>query len=515
MDNPIPDFHQFLIPFENGSGFLLHPVDPEAEAVVSRIGSVMSLSTGRSGYPIYISVNKFRFPFPVTDIKKESLICSLSSESNSNSMVFQMAQLALFIAFQTLPHGGLLIHGALIERNGQGIILTGPSGVGKTTACNRVPLPWHTLSDDLVLVMPDQSGWYVAHPWPTWFVFFNNGPGGSWDVTHAVKLQGIFILSRAPEDGIEKITRDESLTYLIDALRLVTWPLRYSDCSQEDKKSLYMEILEALDNIIQTVPVHILRISLTGKFWEELSSWLDVEERMIPAAVVFTGSDEPDIPLPRVCEDTDSPDIPIIYHGTDMQPILQEYDLLEVAPYGNHCPAIGDLICFSYPEQTKRVIHRIIAISNGEIRTQGDTNPLPDAQPIRQQDIIGRVIGVRRGKNHYRISGGLRGRISFRYARIRSIMVSWILNSIKVLVHYFWQYRHHLPERYQPRMYLFSSTDFSILRLMYGKRVIGRYHQYMKRWVIEYPFRFFISADDLPVIDYPFNNNSEPHQVSE
>ena len=85
-------------------------------------------------------------------------------------------------------NGGLLVHGALAEWNGIGVILAGPGGVGKTTASKRLPRPWRSLSDDNTLIVKSPDGTYWAHPWPTWSRYRQGDMSGSWDVQAAVKL---------------------------------------------------------------------------------------------------------------------------------------------------------------------------------------------------------------------------------------------------------------------------------------------------------------------------------------
>ncbi len=60
-----------------------------------------------------------------------------------------------------------LIHGALLVNGEAGYVLTGPCGVGKSTAAARVPPPWRAVADDMVAVMRTPAG-YVVYPLPTW-----------------------------------------------------------------------------------------------------------------------------------------------------------------------------------------------------------------------------------------------------------------------------------------------------------------------------------------------------------
>ncbi len=59
--------------------------------------------------------------------------------------------------FSTQYHRHLVIHGAVVERNGRALILPAPPGSGKSTLCAAlVARGWRLLSDELTLVTPDE-----------------------------------------------------------------------------------------------------------------------------------------------------------------------------------------------------------------------------------------------------------------------------------------------------------------------------------------------------------------------
>ncbi len=59
--------------------------------------------------------------------------------------------------FSTQYHRHLVIHAAVIEKNGRALILPAPPGSGKSTLCAALALRgWRLLSDELTLVTPDE-----------------------------------------------------------------------------------------------------------------------------------------------------------------------------------------------------------------------------------------------------------------------------------------------------------------------------------------------------------------------
>jgi serine kinase of HPr protein (carbohydrate metabolism regulator) len=57
----------------------------------------------------------------------------------------QLVRLSAFLGKEAQAHGGVLLHGGLAVHPGpsgpHGVLLAGPSGVGKSTASRRLPRP--------------------------------------------------------------------------------------------------------------------------------------------------------------------------------------------------------------------------------------------------------------------------------------------------------------------------------------------------------------------------------------
>jgi SynChlorMet cassette protein ScmC len=182
-------------------------------------------------------------------------------------------QLSLVIARDVQARGGVLIHGALAERDGIGVILAAPGGTGKTTASNRLPAPWRSLCDDTTLVVRDPQGNYWAHPWPTWSRFLGGESGGTWDVQNAVPLEGVFFLSRAVEDRVESVGPGHAVSLLVECAEQAS-QLMAQDLKKEETRALRLERFNNLCALARIVPTHVLHISLTGAFWQEIEQTL-------------------------------------------------------------------------------------------------------------------------------------------------------------------------------------------------------------------------------------------------
>jgi len=220
----------------------------------------------------HTSMTDYYTPLPSED--DGFAVCTLHPCNSIDGCFIQLMQLSLVIAHHVQAHGGFLIHGALACREGHGVIMAAPGGTGKTTASNRLPDPWRSLSDDTTLVVRDSFGNYWAHPWPTWSRFLDGGPGGAWNVQKAVPLKSIFFLSHAVKDRVESVGPGQAVSLLLEGVKQASMfmPLRLF---KEKTRALHLERFDNLCALSRVVPTHVLHISLTGAFWQEIERVLD------------------------------------------------------------------------------------------------------------------------------------------------------------------------------------------------------------------------------------------------
>ena len=274
----------------DGSRWTIAAGDKEAESLVLQLGRTMQLDkTPRASEParhgkLYQLLVHVAAPssaenshVPLASGNDGSMVCTISPDDYREGPHVNLARVALVFARESQARGGVLIHGALAELGGLGVILTAPGGTGKTTASNRFPSPWRSLCDDTTLVVRDAQGHFWAHPWPTWSRFQDGGAGGTWDVQSAVPLKGIFVLSRAVEDRSERIGPGHAVSMLVECVRQATV---FMPCGliQEEVQALHLERFNNLCTLARVIPVHMLHISLTGAFWQEIEKSLGVQD---------------------------------------------------------------------------------------------------------------------------------------------------------------------------------------------------------------------------------------------
>ena len=270
----------------DGSTWGIAAGDEQASAIVSHLTEAMQLrphsepeyrllvlTDGRNVPPNFTPLaHKFSGPVLWDFLPAggdNTITCVVSPARGGDIMANQLLQLSLVIARQVQFRGGFLLHGALMEENGRGVILAGPGGVGKTTASRRLPLSWRSLSDDETLVVRDKRGKYWAHPWPTWSNFMSGGQGGIWDVERAVPLKAIFFMEQAQHDGVKCLGVGASACLLVESAKQASCPMPYS-LSDDEVRAIHLQCFDNICVAVKFVPCYHLRLSLQGVFWKEI-----------------------------------------------------------------------------------------------------------------------------------------------------------------------------------------------------------------------------------------------------
>jgi signal peptidase I len=398
----------------------------------------------------------------------------------------QMMKISMVIARDILTRFGLILHGALAEYNGMGIVLAGPGGAGKSTASRRLPQPWKSLCDDACLVVRDENGYYWAHPLPTWSLFYNNGPGGHWDVQQAVLLKAIFFLKQSPQDRVEEVNKSQEVSMLMEATQQIS---RIITAKQLDDivLNIHAEQLAASEALARTVPAYMLHISLTGAFWKEIETVLSPK--------TFRHSTRP-IPTERDGSNT------IVFTGSSMNPTLREGYLLTVTPFENEPIVKGDVIYFRRHGQMA-VVHRVVEVTEEGVQTRGDNNSSNDPFLVQKNEIIGKVITAQKGRNVWKIHGGRRGCAVMQKNRLAS---SIFRRGAKLMAGPYRKLANRgvfpgiLPQSFRPKVVSFKVNmylDQFKLKLMVGDHEVGRYDHNNKIWQIRPPFRLFVDQSKL------------------
>jgi len=501
-------FPNYALNLADGSQWNIHAGDAQALQIVSQLGKVMQLSRGgNAGRTLWVTVNhtdSVKKPIskdPVItvppDVRPPLRTCVLSPPIDRDMLTIQMMRLSLEIVRDVQSRGGLLLHGALAENGSMGVILTGPGQVGKTTASRRLPPPWHSLCDDATLIVNDRKGDHHAHPWPTWSRLYSGGPGGSWDVQRAVPLQAIFFLAQSPDNRVSHINTGQAIAMLMESVQQVSRPMT-RNLKESDIHAFHREQLAAASRVAHVIPIYMLHINRNGNFWKEIERVTsDMIER--PARIsqrpAFTTA------APGFEKSSGNCTQRVMYTGPSMNPTCQEPDLLEIIPYGDRAVKRGDVVCFRPPGSSISVVHRVIRITSGGIRTRGDNNTENDPYLVQPSDINGKVVSAWRGRHLRRIAGGWPGYFIQYGVRLRRFIRKMIAKVLKRLYDHLAKtgiFRHLLLPGLRPHVVAFQTKHQTYFKLMIGRRVVGRCNKRQGTWRIRYPFHLFVDESTLP-----------------
>jgi SynChlorMet cassette protein ScmC len=200
---------------------------------------------------------------------EETVLCILRPPVNSDMMGMQLMRVSLAIGLSVQSRGGLLLHAALAERDGVGVILAGYGGAGKTTASQRFRPPWRSLCDDTTLIVHDDQGPYWAHPWPTWSKLLAGGQDSTWDVQHAVRIGGIFFLNQSQKERAEPVGAGQAVSLLVESTEQASGSMSYA-MEEEVVRELRLQRFDSVCALARAVPCYLLNLSLTGAFWQEI-----------------------------------------------------------------------------------------------------------------------------------------------------------------------------------------------------------------------------------------------------
>jgi hypothetical protein len=184
-----------------------------------------------------------------------------------------------------------------------------------------------------------------------------------------------------------------------------------------------------------------------------------------------------------------------------MYPTLRPGDGLTVLPYAHDKIRIGDVAAFRLQGHEDYVVHRVVSVLPGIIRTRGDNNSGVDAWVLHPADIIGRVVSVRRKDRTIRIYGRTSGRVfaSGLYAMRR--VNSAILKIGRPIYHWLARpgaVRNLLVSQGRAKVLCFNRRRGMEMQLLMDGRVVGRRPSGKSQWEIQPPFRLFVDEKRLP-----------------
>lgn len=269
----------WVLRLAEGPPWIIRAADREAVVLARELAKVLCLRKGNPpGLVVTLATRSVSAEFPrySCDPRRSEggLLLTLPRVSGSRrDLLHQMVRVAGVLLAQAWRHGAALVHGALLDRRGKAVLLSGPSGVGKSTAACRLRPPWHALCDDVTLLVRGQSGDFWAHPWPTWSRLFDGEHNLSWPVERARRLQAIFFLDRSLRDAIEPVAVSPATVTLLARLYESSWDL-LRGAAPTQWRNLQRHLFSWSSDLAHAVPCWRLKVTLRNRFWLVMESAL-------------------------------------------------------------------------------------------------------------------------------------------------------------------------------------------------------------------------------------------------
>ncbi len=174
----------------------------------------------------------------------------------------------------TVLGGGLSLHAALAEVNGQGVLFAGEGGAGKSTCSRRLPPPWMSWCDDQTLVVRGPAQGYRAHPFPTWSDYYwNHGSNKSWSTQSHVQISAIFFLEQAQGDAVIPLGAGEATVRISQSAKQIL-RIFWDGLPCKQKRRVTSRAFDNACAMATAIPAYRLSVSRDGRFWERVEEAL-------------------------------------------------------------------------------------------------------------------------------------------------------------------------------------------------------------------------------------------------
>lgn len=161
-----------------------------------------------------------------------------------------------------IEHGGVILHSAYMERNGQSVLFSAPSGTGKSTQADL----WtkyrntRTINGDRTLLKKRDKEWF-AYGWPIC---------GSSEicVNEAFPIRAIVMLCQAKKNQIRQLRGFEAVKKVFAQLMVNNWNRSFQEAA-----------MELLSEILEEIPVFELACDISEQAVECLEECLKKGEK--------------------------------------------------------------------------------------------------------------------------------------------------------------------------------------------------------------------------------------------
>ena len=184
--------------------------------------------------------------------------CKLLYDITNTNNIYPFEYLSRIFSYFTITKGGIVLHGVLMEYEGKGIIISAPSGTGKTTHARM----WRDTQRALIINGDRALCRKIDNKW-TGFGMPWCGTSGEY-INRDVEISAIVVLEQAKENSVEKLDTLQAFNHMIPNITAPTW-----------EKNLLNKAMDYLEDMVNEVPVYKLKCTPDIEAVEVLKKEID------------------------------------------------------------------------------------------------------------------------------------------------------------------------------------------------------------------------------------------------
>lgn len=191
---------------------------------------------------LWIQNNSAKHPIIAFEIDKDFRQCNLIWDVTNTNGKYVFEYFGRIFPYFALTMDSIVLHGVLMEYHGKGIIISAPSGTGKTTHARM----WRDYKNTLIVngdksLCVKKNGRWTGYGMP-WC-----GTSGEY-INRSVGIQAVVILEQSESNSIQRLSTFDGFKRSIQNVLFPTWD-----------SSLNIKAIDLLNDIVNSVPVYNLK----------------------------------------------------------------------------------------------------------------------------------------------------------------------------------------------------------------------------------------------------------------
>jgi hypothetical protein len=223
----------------------MDPGDETMRRITASLEESDSLIYARVGFDLFFMDTKSNV---LSLIIKKRIRQSLMVMGIMNGLMFAMSHLLM-------SHGGLLLHGAAVQKDDETVLFLGPSGAGKSTMA-RLCKPDVCFSDDGVIIRREGNAVY-AYRSP----FRQAKERGRWSHLDKGQVRRVFLLEKGREHKVLPLPKSDLMGVIL--LHLIHF-FKFLD-DETTRKGVF-----AVKEMMEQLPVHRLQFAKRRTLWHTI-----------------------------------------------------------------------------------------------------------------------------------------------------------------------------------------------------------------------------------------------------